>query len=76
MLTLFRALPPMSSKYTDRGSEHVVQDRLGHLRAVLGIPRKKSKSALVGRVGVGWGSLSSVSGARFQDTQVAGESAS
>jgi len=86
LLTLFRALPPMSSKYMDRGSENVVQDRLGHFRAVLGIPdlrasvhntaRKKSKSALAGRVGIGWRSVSSVSGARFQDMQVADESAS
>lgn len=75
----------MSSKYTDRGSEHVVQDRLGHFRAVLGIPdlrasvhstaRKKSKSALAGKVGIGWRSLSSFSGATFQDTPVAGEGA-
>ncbi len=74
MLTLFRVLPPMGSKYTDRGSEHVVQDRLGHFRAVLGIPdlrasvhntaRKKSKS--VRRI---W-SFSSM------DTPVAGEGAS
>ena len=64
----------------------MVQDRLGHFRAVLGIPdlrasvrssaRKKSKSALAGRVGIGWRSLSSVSGVTFQDTPVAGEGAS
>jgi hypothetical protein len=82
----FLALLPISSKYTDRGSEQVVQDRLGHFRAVLGIPdlrasvrssaRKKSKSALASRVGIGWRSLSSISGATFQDTPVAGEGAS
>ena len=63
----------------------MVQDRLGHFRAVLGIPdlrasvhstaRKKSKAALAGKVGIGWRSLSSFSGATFQDTPVAGEGA-
>ena len=79
-LTLFRVLPPMSSKYRDRGGEHMVQDRLGHFRSVLGIPdlrasgpkkaRKKSKSAFAGKLGIGWRSLSR--GAN-EDTRLAGE---
>jgi hypothetical protein len=54
-----------------------IRQRCLRLRAsVHNTAQKKSKSAFAGRVGIGWGSLSSVSGARFQDTQVADESAS